>query len=256
MSVISKRFADELNEKRMRDAYLSAQTRSKLSNQIRAVRTQRGWSQGEFATLLGKPQSNVSRLESRDYGNFTLKTLFALASAFDCGLVVEFVPYADFLRQTSDLSPSRLEVPSFTQASLSPLYQNGGAADFLTAITTSQDQLVDHVRRLLQDYVLSGTAIRKHPDAAARNVDIDLPIYALRTRRTSAVPQGVLQTSSVAAAPQQTLDYLGLSTMPEAAAPTVIPQDDLSLSSTGGAALAVISQQQMAVAGPVYETRL
>ena len=92
MSVISKRFADELAEKEMRHAYLSAQTRTKLINQIRTIRNQRGWSQGQFAEVLGKPQSNVSRLENREYGSFTLNTLFELASAFDVGLIVEFVP--------------------------------------------------------------------------------------------------------------------------------------------------------------------
>lgn len=121
MSVISERFADELEEKGMRSAYVSAQTRTKLANQIRAIRSQRGWSQGDFAKELGKPQSNVSRLESRDYGNFTLATLFELASAFDCGLVVEFTPYQDFLLRTADLSPAALQVPSFSRAALEPL---------------------------------------------------------------------------------------------------------------------------------------
>jgi transcriptional regulator with XRE-family HTH domain len=105
----------------MRDAYLSGQTRTKLTNQIRAIRNQRGWSQGEFAQILGKPQSNVSRLENREYGNFTLNTLFELASAFDVGLVVEFVPYDDFLRRTHDLNPSRLQVRKFSRSALVPL---------------------------------------------------------------------------------------------------------------------------------------
>jgi transcriptional regulator with XRE-family HTH domain len=121
VNVISERFADELTEKRMRDAYLSAQTRTKLTQQIRAIRNQRGWSQGDFAAILGKPQSNVSRLESRDYGNFNLRTLFELAAAFDCGLAVEFVPYEEFLRRTADLTRENLEVPRFSRAALEPL---------------------------------------------------------------------------------------------------------------------------------------
>jgi transcriptional regulator with XRE-family HTH domain len=121
VSVISKRFADELNDKRMRDAYLSAQTRTRLVNQIRALRDQRGWSQGEFASRLGKPQSNVSRLENREYGNFSLKTLFELAHAFDVGLLVEFVRYDEFLRRTHDLSSVRLQVPRFSATALDAL---------------------------------------------------------------------------------------------------------------------------------------
>ena len=121
MSVISKRFADELNDKRMRDAYLSAQTRTRLVNQIRTLRDQRGWSQGEFAARLGKPQSNVSRLENREYGNFNLKTLFELANAFDVGLVVEFVAYDEFLRRTHHLSSTALRVPGFSATALDDL---------------------------------------------------------------------------------------------------------------------------------------
>src|SRR3954465_1191506 len=41
VTVITKRFADELTEKEMRDAYLSAQTRMRLANQIKAIRSQR-----------------------------------------------------------------------------------------------------------------------------------------------------------------------------------------------------------------------
>jgi len=135
MSVISERFADELDEKEMRGAYVSAQTRTKLANQVRAIRSQRGWSQGDFAKILGKPQSNVSRLESRDYGSFTLSTLFELASAFDCGLVVEFAPYQDFLLRTSDLSPAALQVPEFSRAALEPLCHD--------LVVTSANELID-----------------------------------------------------------------------------------------------------------------
>lgn len=119
MSVISKRFADELSDKRMRKAYLSAQTRTKLASQIRALRQQRKWTQGQLGEKLGGvPQGNVSRLEDRSYGKQRLETLFELAAAFDVGLVVEFVNYRDFLLRTQSLSPQNLEVPEFTRRSL------------------------------------------------------------------------------------------------------------------------------------------
>jgi len=139
VAVISKRFADELTEKEMRDAYLSAQTRTRLTNQIRAVRNQRGWSQGDFAKILDKPQSNVSRLESRDYGQFTLKTLFELASTFDCGLIVEFVSYEEFIRKTSDLTPTVLLVPPFNRAALEPLCRNTTSGSASTHSLANQD---------------------------------------------------------------------------------------------------------------------
>ncbi len=122
MSLISEKFADELREKDMRDAYIAAQTCAKLVEQIRAIRASRGWSQAEFAKRLGKPQSNVSqRLENREYSGFTLTTLLEVASAFDVALVAEFVPYVDFLKRTNDLSKRALEVDGFDRASLEPI---------------------------------------------------------------------------------------------------------------------------------------
>jgi transcriptional regulator with XRE-family HTH domain len=124
VNFISKQFADELTEKAMRHAYLDAQTRTKLAQQIRALRIQRGWSQAQLGRLLGKPQSNVHRLEDRDVARYTLTTLLELAAAYDCGILVEFVSYEDFLRRTSDLSPRRLQIPSFTATALKPLWRD------------------------------------------------------------------------------------------------------------------------------------
>lgn len=121
MTVISKRFADELSEKEMRDAFLSAQTRAKIALQIRALRNQRGLSQDALGEKMGKPQSNVARLEDREVARYTLTTLFELASAFDVGLIVEFVPYEYFLCRSQDLSRSHLQVESFTRHALDPL---------------------------------------------------------------------------------------------------------------------------------------
>lgn len=122
MSVISERFADELSDDEMRHAYLSAQTRTKIANQIRVLRSQRGWSQAELGEKMGGvTQGNVSRLEDRERVNVRLETLFELAAAFDVGLVVEFLPYSEFLIRTHDLSPDHLRVPKFSRQSLNKL---------------------------------------------------------------------------------------------------------------------------------------
>lgn len=118
MSVISKRFADELTEKEMRDAYRGAQTRTHLASQVRALRNQRGWTQAELGEALRVPQSQVSRIENREYGRLSVRTLQDLASAFDVGLVVKFVPYETFLLHTRDLSEEDLRVPSFSRCAL------------------------------------------------------------------------------------------------------------------------------------------
>jgi transcriptional regulator with XRE-family HTH domain len=146
MSVISKRFADELDDKEMRDAYLEAQTRGKLAQQIRALRTERNWSQAQLGQVLGKPQSNVARLEDTDVARYTLSTLFELSSAFDVGLVVKFVPYAEFLKDTSDLSHDNLSVEPYTKSSLAPLLrdQQTTVSEY-TAIANPQLTLIEGV---------------------------------------------------------------------------------------------------------------
>lgn len=123
MSFISKEFANELSRKRgFRHRYLGAQTGAKIVRQIRAMRRQRGWSQANFAVRLNKPASNVSqRLENLDYSGFSLKTLLEVAEACDVGLVVEFVPYKDFIRRTDDLSTDKLEVNEFSEGDLDEL---------------------------------------------------------------------------------------------------------------------------------------
>lgn len=124
MSLISRTFAAELSDKEMRDAYLSAQTRTHLSYQIRTIRGQRGWSQEEFAERLNTSQSAVSRMEDRQYGKQNLQTLVQIANAFDCGLLVQFVPYDEFIRKTDDLSQEALEVSEFNNAALLPLAED------------------------------------------------------------------------------------------------------------------------------------
>jgi transcriptional regulator with XRE-family HTH domain len=156
VSVISSRFAAELNEKRMRVAYLSAQTRTKLSNQIRTLRTDRGWSQGDFARILNKPQSNVSRLENRQYGKFNLTTLFELASAFDVGLVVKFVAYEDFLRDTENLGEDALKVRSFNKNALNEICEDFAALGGLGLWTGTHSELIPTGNTLVDQNALTG----------------------------------------------------------------------------------------------------
>jgi transcriptional regulator with XRE-family HTH domain len=126
--VISKRLADEFSEKEMRDAYRGAQTRTYLAYQVRALRNQRGWTQAELGEALGVPQSQVSRIENREYGRLSVSTLQDLASSFDVGLLVKFVSYETFLLHTRDLSEEALQVPSFSRTALDLLTRDAWEA--------------------------------------------------------------------------------------------------------------------------------
>lgn len=86
-----------------------------IAFQIKAMRQQpaRDWSQEDLANKLGTAQSNISRLESAEYGKFTLQTLLDIASAFDVALQVRFVDHMTFLTGTSDMSPDTLTVTGY-----------------------------------------------------------------------------------------------------------------------------------------------
>jgi len=104
-----------LREKEHRDAYVSANIDIGITFQIRALREKRGWTQKELADLAGKKQAWIAKIESPNYSGFSLKTLKELASVFDVGLVVRYVPFGDMVKLELELSPERLRPPSFDE---------------------------------------------------------------------------------------------------------------------------------------------
>ena len=102
-----------LQDKEYRDLFVSEEIDTGIPFQIRAMRKARGWSQRDLADRLGMTQEGVSRLESLEYGRFSLATLKRLASAFDVGLVVRFEPFSRLVDATVNLSPDDVEVPAF-----------------------------------------------------------------------------------------------------------------------------------------------
>jgi transcriptional regulator with XRE-family HTH domain len=108
-----EQIAASLQDKEYRDLFVAEEIDAGLPFQIRAMRQARGWSQQELADRLEMTQEGVSRLESLNYGRFTLSTLKRLASAFDVALTVRFVPFSELVDWAADLSPAALAVPDF-----------------------------------------------------------------------------------------------------------------------------------------------
>lgn len=98
-----------------RHAYVEAELTTGLAHQIRAVRLQRNWTQGELAKRLGTTQANVSRLEDPSYGRYTLTTLIDLAKVFDTGMQVKFVSFVTMLANTFHPTAKGREVASFEE---------------------------------------------------------------------------------------------------------------------------------------------
>jgi transcriptional regulator with XRE-family HTH domain len=112
---VSKKLFEKLQKRSYRQAYLAEHVRRGISYQIRALRGQRKWNQGEFSKRLGKPQSVVSRLEDPNYGKVTIQTLLEIADIFDVALQVRFVTYSSFIQQTRDISVASLQVAQFNE---------------------------------------------------------------------------------------------------------------------------------------------
>ncbi|MEQ9191200.1 MAG: helix-turn-helix transcriptional regulator [Alphaproteobacteria bacterium] len=107
---LQKRFRD----KEFRDSYVENHTRASVGYQIKAMREARSWSQEELGKQAGgKGQTAIARLENPDYGRPSLTTLLEVASAFDVGLLVRFVPFSELLNWSSKVSPEELNVLSY-----------------------------------------------------------------------------------------------------------------------------------------------
>lgn len=98
-----------------RHATMEAHIEQGLAWQIRVNREERGWTQSDLAHRMGTRQSAISKLEDTEGGNVQLGTLIRAAKAFDCALVVRFVPWSVLASVVNDLHPDRLYAPSFGQ---------------------------------------------------------------------------------------------------------------------------------------------
>jgi transcriptional regulator with XRE-family HTH domain len=113
VSMRSRKLAKRLrNNKEFRDGFVSAQLSVGLPLQIKALRKQMGWSQVRLAAESGMAQPTISAMENAGHEGFALSSLKKIASAFDVGLVVRFVPYGDLVHWNSEFSPDTFSVPT------------------------------------------------------------------------------------------------------------------------------------------------
>jgi transcriptional regulator with XRE-family HTH domain len=112
-SPFSSELIRELSDPEFRREYMMDQVRSWIAFQIRAMREQRRWNQGDLAKESGKTQSVISRIEDPDYGKLSLQTGLEIAVAYDVPLLFQFVEWDEWLARMSDMSPSALRKRSF-----------------------------------------------------------------------------------------------------------------------------------------------
>jgi transcriptional regulator with XRE-family HTH domain len=115
MNSIREQLVRKLEDKEYRDAFVSEQIFSGLPLKIRSLREQRRLSQKQLGEKTSVAQAWVSKLEDPNYGKLTLSTLLRLASAFDVGLEVDFVPFSKVLDNALGRSKGSFKVGSFEQ---------------------------------------------------------------------------------------------------------------------------------------------
>ena len=103
----------KLADREYRESFVADLIYSHIPLKIRALREQRAMTQAQLGQEAGMAQTWVSKLEDPNYGKLTIATLLKLASAFDVGLVIDFVPYSRLLDNALSLSPESFEVASF-----------------------------------------------------------------------------------------------------------------------------------------------
>jgi hypothetical protein len=111
--------------------------------QIRTMRDEREWSQGQAGKAIGKPQNVISRLESLNYGKLSLQTLVEVAQGFDVGLLIKFVPFSRLVKEYEDLSANALSAKSVSDPS-----EIAKLEAWVSSGAESQVQGIDIVRNL------------------------------------------------------------------------------------------------------------
>jgi transcriptional regulator with XRE-family HTH domain len=113
ISTTAKKIWRMMQSKTRRDAYVASHISNTVASQILMLREAKGWTQKQLAEKCGMRQSRISTLEDPNYENFEAATLRRLASAFDVGLTIRFIPFNELVDWVTTISPEKLAPPSF-----------------------------------------------------------------------------------------------------------------------------------------------
>ena len=107
-SFVSITTPHEWSDREYRQAAMESHVGNSIAWQVRINREERGLTQQALAQIIGTKQPAVSKLEDPDGGDMLLSRLVKVAHAFDCALLVKFVPYTEFAAMTADVRSERL----------------------------------------------------------------------------------------------------------------------------------------------------
>lgn len=114
---MTSKLAEKLHDPEYRKAFVSSQINIGIPFQIRALLKARGWTQNELAVRTGMLQPRISGMMSPGKTRPNIETLRRVAEAFDCGLMVRFVPFSELARWSETFDPEHFSVPTFNEES-------------------------------------------------------------------------------------------------------------------------------------------
>lgn len=100
-----------LQDRDLRNKYVRDQIKIGLRNQLRALRDDRGWTQGELAELIGTKQSVISRIE-KDPVRVGIPVYLDIAEKLDVAFVVRFEAIDTFAHWYDNPSQRKMAPPS------------------------------------------------------------------------------------------------------------------------------------------------
>lgn len=136
-----RRLVESFRDKAYRDAFVASRLASGIAFKMRATRKDRDYTQGALASLSGTKQSVISRFEQRNYGNYSIGSLRKIFAALDVALIVDAIPYSEFIDRILALSPEDMAIPSFDEDPGLWNRQGDGQLILEVAETTDPDNL-------------------------------------------------------------------------------------------------------------------
>jgi transcriptional regulator with XRE-family HTH domain len=114
ISTTKRDLLNSMKDREFRAAFNLENVYTTVCFQLRALREQRGMSQGTFGRNVRMAQERISILEDPNAETKpTLNTLLRLADGLDVGLEVRFVPFSKVLERSTHTNMVDLQVASF-----------------------------------------------------------------------------------------------------------------------------------------------
>ena len=134
MSELREHLKDAFRDLEYRHTFAEESLNTSIATQIKVLREQRGWNQGELATRADMLQPAISRLENINYSAWSLASLKRFAQTFDLVLSVKFETFGSLLDEVEEMDREYLQRHSFED---DPAFAGAESTDAVQAVISS-----------------------------------------------------------------------------------------------------------------------